>query len=164
MAVHARALTPAPTTPMSTRFLSVLLQTTRTLLATRIMRAGLVVVVTLVAACSDAPTAPVAGIDRVAAARVMPSVTDARVRLAPSILNTAVRERVVHDLQELETALANGDAQKARFHTSLVASLLVDYRKQQASVLSDGADISAIGLMVNAVSLVIGDSSAPPAF
>src|SRR5213596_162231 len=109
-------------------------------------RGSLLVGLVVLAACGESPAAPKASsIDRVAAARVMPSVTDARVRLAPSILNTAVRERVVHDLQELETALANGDAQKARFHTSLVASLLVDYRKQQASVLSDGADISAIG-------------------
>jgi len=112
-----------------------------------------------VAACSDAPTAPTAGIDRVAAARVMPSVTDARVRLAPAIQNPALRDRVVHDLQELETALLNGDAQKALFHSHLVASLLTDYRKQQGIVMSDSPDISAIGLMLDAVSNVLADGS-----
>lgn len=111
--------------------------------------------IVLLAACSDvAPTAP-QPIDRVAAARVMPSVTDARVRLAPSIENDAVRTRVEHDLQELESALANGDAQKARFHLHIVANVLTDYRKQQGIVMKDGADISAIGLMVSAVSDVV---------
>jgi len=143
---------------MSTRFLSSLMQTTR------INRVVLVLGVMLVAACSDAPTAPAPGIDRVAAARVMPSVTDARVRLAPSILNVAVRDRVVHDLQELETALLNGDAQKARFHTRLVGTLLTDYREQQINVMSDGADVSAIGLMLDAVSTVIDVGSAPVGF
>ena len=144
---------------MSTGFLSALRQTTRSLLAMRFTRGALALGVMLVAACCDAPTAPTAGIDRVAAARVMPSVTDARVRLAPAIQNPALRDRVVHDLQELETALLNGDAQKALFHSHLVASLLTDYRKQQGIVMSDSPDISAIGLMLDAVSNVLADGS-----
>ena len=94
-------------------------------------RAVLVVsTLAIMAACGDAPTAPRSTIDRVAAARVMPSVTDARVRLAPDISNAAVRTRVLHDLQELETALLNGDGQKARFHAGVVTTVLSDYRRQ----------------------------------
>src|SRR6059036_1068825 len=65
---------------------------------------SLAAAVLLSAACSDAPTAP-DPIDRAAVARVMPSVVDARTRLAPSIENSTVRERVIFDIQELENAL-----------------------------------------------------------
>jgi hypothetical protein len=109
----------------------------------------------LVSACSDAPTAPTQSIDRVAAARVMPSVTDARVRLAPAIANVSVRDRVTHDLQELESALTNGDGQKARFHVRVVGSVLNDYRAQQSATTKDGPDVLAISLMLSAVSNVV---------
>lgn len=115
----------------------------------------LLIAFSVLAACSDSPTAPQQSIDRVAAARVMPSVTDARLRLAPAIENASVRTRVVHDLEELETALANGDGQKARFHLHVVGQVLTDYRKQPSIVMSDGADVTAIGLMLDAVSAVI---------
>jgi len=129
------------------------------------LRGGvLVIAMVLMAACSDGPTAPQPSIDRVAAARVMPSVTDARARLAPAIQNAAVRERVLHDLQELEIALANGDGQKARFHMGVVSSVLTDYRKQQPSVMSDGADVSAIGLALHAVAEVVDNGSQIAAF
>ena len=149
---------------MSSRFVNVLLQTMRSLAAGRGSRLAAVAAVMLVAACSDGPTAPTQGIDRVAAARVMPSVTDARVRLAPAIQNIAVRDRVVHDLTELESALTNGDGQRARFHMHVVEGVLTDYRKQQGSVMSDGADVSAIGLMLNAVSTVVDGGYTPTAF
>jgi hypothetical protein len=141
-----------------------LLQTMRTLAAGSGSRAVAVVAVMLVAACGDGATAPQSSIDRIAAARVMPSVTDARVRLAPAIQNVAVRDRVVYDLGELEIALTNGDAPSARFHLHVVEGVLTDYRKQQGSVMSDGADVSAIGLMLNAVSNVITGGFTPTAF
>lgn len=115
----------------------------------------LLVAIVVLAACSDAPTGPQQAIDRVAAARVMPSVTDARVRLAPSIQNVAVQGRVLHDLQELERALTNGDGQKARFHVQIIGNVLRDYRAQQSSN-SDAADVTSIALMLNAVSEVVG--------
>jgi hypothetical protein len=107
------------------------------------------------AACSDSSTAPQRSIDRVAAARVMPSVTDARVRLAVGIDNPSVRERVVHDLRELELALTNGDGEKARFHSGVLATVLKDYRSQQGSLTTDGADVSGIVLTLHAVSEAI---------
>ena len=116
--------------------------------------AGLMVL----AACSDAPTAPQRSIDRVAAARVMPSVTDARIRLSPGIENLVIRERVQHDLQDLETALTNGDGQKASFHVRVLADVLSSYRTQQGSQTTDGADVTAIGLMLVQVSEVVDAS------
>jgi len=84
----------------------------------------------------------------------MPSVTDARVRLAPSIENVAVQQRVAHDLQELENALTNGDGDRARFHLGVIGSVLKDYRAQQ-STTKDGADVTAILLMLYEVSPVV---------
>jgi len=122
-------------------------------------RGSLLVGLVVLAACGESPAAPKqssqTSIDRVAAARVMPSVTDARVRLAPSIENVAVQERVTHDLNELENALTNGDGDRARFHVGVLASVLKDYRAQQGSTTKDGADVTAILLMLNEVSPVV---------
>lgn len=109
-------------------------------------------------ACGDAATAPQSSIDRIAAARIMPTVTDARARLASAIENEAIRSRVAHDLAELENALTNGDGQKARFHVRVVGSLLNDYRSQKGSTTKDGADVTAITLMLFTVSQVIDAS------
>jgi len=118
-------------------------------------RGSLLVGLVVLAACGESPAAPKASsIDRVAAARVMPSVTDARVRLAPSIENAAVQERVAHDLSELENALTNGDGDRARFHLGIIGNVLKDYRAQQSST-KDGADVTAILLMLYEVSPVV---------
>src|SRR3954469_13374514 len=65
-----------------------------------------VLAVMFVSACSDAtPTGPrtTESIDRIAAARVLPSVTDARLRLAPTIVSGLVRGQVIGDLKALES-------------------------------------------------------------
>jgi hypothetical protein len=107
------------------------------------------------AACSDSPTAPASSIDRNAVARVMPSVLDARTRLAPSIENPTVRERVVFDLQELESALNAGDAQKVRFHVRVTGNLLSEYVTGRTLSLKEGPDVSGIALMLYAVSEIV---------
>jgi hypothetical protein len=107
------------------------------------------------AACGESATAPQQSIDRIAAARVMPAVTDARVRLAVGIDNAAVRERMTHDLMELESALLNGDGQKARFHVRVLGTVIADYRAQQRNLTTDGADVTAIVLMLHAVSQAV---------
>jgi hypothetical protein len=122
---------------------------------TKARHSALLVGLFVLAACSDSPTAPQQSIDRVAAARVIPSVTDARMRLAPAIANVAVQQRVSYDLGELENALTNGDGERARFHLRVVGSVLADYRMQQGSTTKDGADVTAIVLMLNVVSPVI---------
>jgi hypothetical protein len=108
------------------------------------------------AACSDAATAPgQPQIDAAAVARVMPSVLDARTRLAPSIENVTVRERVVFDLQELESALNAGDAQKVRFHVRVTGNLLSEYVTGRTLSLKEGPDVSWIALMLYAVSEIV---------
>lgn len=107
------------------------------------------------AACGESPMAPQQSIDRVAAARVIPAVTDSRVRLSVGIENVVVRARIVHDLTELENALINGDGQKARFHVRVLATVIADYRIQQGSTTSDGADVTGIVLMLHAVSPIV---------
>jgi hypothetical protein len=124
----------------------------------RIIGRALVLLVSLSAmiACGDSPMAPQQpAIDRVAAARVVPAVTDARIRLAVGVMNVSVRDRIVHDLTELENALMNGDGQKARFHVRVLGTVISDYRAQQGNTTSDGADVSGIALMLLAVSQIV---------
>lgn len=116
----------------------------------------LVTAMMALAACGESVTAPPqSSIDRVAAARVVPAVTDARIRIVLGIENTVVRERVHHDLMALESALSNGDGDKARFHLRVLGTVTSDYRAQQGSTTTDGAEISAIDLMMIAVTKAI---------
>jgi len=108
----------------------------------------------LAVACSDSPTAP-SSIDRAAADRVLPSLVDARTRLAPSIQNAVIRERTMYDLQQLEQALTRGDGQLARFHVRVTSKLLNDYQTQKLAT-TDAADVTAIALMLRAVSQAVG--------
>jgi hypothetical protein len=128
------------------------------LVATR-SRVSLVAALFVVVACGDSPTAPPpSSIDRAAAGRVMPSLTDARTRLVPAIDNAVVRERTEYDLAQLEQALNKGDAQQARFHLRVTSNLLKDYNAQDVSQ-KDAADVSAIALMLRAVSQAVGGDS-----
>jgi hypothetical protein len=107
-------------------------------------------------ACSDSPLAPQQqSLDRVAAARIVPAVTDARVRLAAGVENLAIRERLVHDLSGLESALQYGDGSRARFHVGVLATVVREYRAQQGAVTTDGADVTGVVLMLHAVSQVL---------
>ena len=117
-------------------------------------RALLVAGTVLLAACGDSPLAPETPIDSVAAARLIPSVTDARVRLTNGIDNASVRERAMHDLRELEVALTSGDARKSRFHVRVVGSLLDEYRLTESGK-PDAPDLTAIGLVLYAVSQLV---------
>ena len=85
----------------------------------------------------------------------MPSVIDARMRASVGIDNAPIRDRVTHDLSELEIALTNGDAARARFYVRVVGSLLVDYRAAKSSANTDGADVSAISLSLREVSMIV---------
>lgn len=107
------------------------------------------------AACGDSPTAPAQRIDPAAVAGVLPSLVDARTRLAPSIENITVRERVVFDLQELEAALNAGDAQKSRFHVRVTGNLLSEYVTGRSLSLKEGPDVTAIALMLYRVSQIV---------
>ena len=121
----------------------------------RLLASGRAFILTMammaLAACGESPTGPRQSIDRVAAERVVPAVTDARVRLAAGIDNAVVRDRLRHDLAELEGALMNGDGNKVRFHLRIVETVTSDYREQEGTTTTDGPEICAVQLMVTAV-------------
>jgi hypothetical protein len=116
---------------------------------------SLATVILFTGACGDAATAPEPRIDPAAVAGVTPSLVDARTRLAPSIENITVRERVVFDLQELEAALNAGDAQKARFHVRVTGNLLSEYVTGRSLSLKEGPDVTGIALMLYRVSQIV---------
>lgn len=127
----------------------------RSLLSTR--RAFILMTAMMaLAACSDSSTGPrQPSIDRVAAARVVPAVTDARIRITLGIENAVVADRLRHDLLGLELALLNGDGVKARFHVRVLETVTSEYTEQQGSIATDDAEISAIELMIIAVNQVL---------
>ena len=124
----------------------------------KLRRAFLVVSGFMLVACGDSPMAPEAPLDGVAAARLMPSVTDARMRLATGIENAAVRERLVHDLRELELALSNRDGRTSRFHVRVIGSIVNEY-KLQAAAKTNAPDLTAISLVLYLVSQLVDADS-----
>lgn len=106
------------------------------------------------AACSDS-IAP-RTIDPSVASRLMPSVEDARLRLTPNLENAGVRDRVAFDLTRIKEALDRGDGQGARDHVHVLGVILYDYKRGLGSVIADGPDVSAIALVLHAVSQVVG--------
>ena len=115
-----------------------------------------VIAMMALAACSDSSTGPRRpSIDRVAAARVVPAVTDARIRITLGVENAVVADRLRHDLLGLELALLNGDGDKARFHVRVLGTVTSEYTSQQGSIATDDAEISAIELMLIAVNQVL---------
>ena len=148
------AATQAHRSRRTNRYLTVARLLTAKMIPNNLRRTLVVVSSVLVASCADSPTAPEAPIDAVAAARLMPSVTDARIRIANGIENPSVRERVVHDLTELETALANGDGRKSRFHVRLIASVIEKYGALDAGK-RNAPDLVAIALMLYQVSQLV---------
>ena len=125
--------------------------------AMRNIKLQLLLVVSLVvsAACSDAITAP-PSIDPAVAARLMPAVEDARLRILPSIENAGVRERIQYDLQGIQSALTAGDAQKVRYHVHLVGVILSDYKRGLGSLIADSPEVGAIALVLHATSTAVG--------
>jgi len=109
----------------------------------------------LSAACGDSATAPKQQIDPNAVARVLPSVVDARTRLAPSIENAVVRDRVIFDIQQLENALRAGDAQNVRFHVRVTGNLVNEYMSGRSLSLREGPDVSGVALMLFKVSEIV---------
>jgi hypothetical protein len=105
-------------------------------------------------ACRDLPTSP-GGIDRVQAAAVLPAVVDARLRLTNSF-NVTTRQTLIIGLSDIETALRQGDGASVRNYVDSVSRVLDGYKKQPFSSVS--ADVSAILLALNAVSVVVNTS------
>jgi hypothetical protein len=116
----------------------------------------LVTAMMALAACSDSSTGPRRpSIDRVAAARIAPAVSDAYIRITLGIENAVVADRLRHDLAELESALLNGDGDRARFHVRVLETVTSEYTEQQGSTRTDDAEISAIELVIIAANRVL---------
>ena len=127
--------------------------------STRFGILGLCLIV--LSACSEGITAPVGGIDRAAVARVMPAVTDARLRITNGLGNVAIRQQVILDISNLEIALRSGNAERSQLLVRTVTREVTDYRAKAS--FSEGADMSAIFLMLQTVSQIVdaGNSVTP---
>jgi hypothetical protein len=105
-------------------------------------------------ACTDLPTDP--GSQRAQFAMVLPAVTDARLRLNTGISDVATRQQVTLALFDIESALRQGNAERARIYIGSVTSVLNKYRSP-----ASGADVTAIFLALDAASSVV-DSAVQP--
>jgi hypothetical protein len=124
------------------------------------IRFALLLCVVGLGACSDM-TSPQRSMDRAAVDSLMPSVLDARLRVAGGIKDIATRQKVEVSLSSLEVALKSDNAQHAHDNIQSIATLLDGYRVQSST--GDGADISAIFITLNAVSVIVdaGNAGSP---
>ncbi len=87
---------------------------------------------------------------------MMPCVLDARDRVTPGITAPDVREVVGPQLHALARSLQARDRTLVQFHVRGIGSILAAYRASGPSTTRDGAEVSAIQLCLNAVTLVAG--------
>jgi len=123
----------------------------------RAMRAmALASVLLVAAACGDAPTAP-APLDAEDVARVLPTITDARVRLTPGIVDVTVRARVREELEQIELSLVRGNPRATTFRARVLRSVIADYvQTPGAATRADAADVTAIALALGEVAMLVG--------
>ena len=88
--------------------------------------------------------------------RVMPAVLDARDRLVPGIVSAADRDATLSAVRGLVTALETRDGVLTRFYVREAGILLAAYRARASGATADGAEVSAIQLMLHAVTRVAG--------
>jgi hypothetical protein len=108
----------------------------------------------MAAACGDAPTAP-QSLDPDAVALVIPSVIDARTRLAMRLADPSMRQSMRLDIQTLESALTENNVYQARLSVDKIGDALNGYRASTGSVSADASDLTAIELMLYAVAPVV---------
>lgn len=87
----------------------------------------------------------------------MPAVQDARLRLTSGLGSVPIRQQVILNLSDLELALRSGDAVHAQSLVRQVTTTVTDPRTQSSFV--EGADKSAILLMLETVSQIVGSGS-----
>ena len=101
----------------------------------------------VVASCGESPTGPTE-LSATDAARVAPSVSDARLRLTEGIVTPSFRARVKADLEQIELALNRLDGRTAAFRTRLLRDQLINYAARPGGDHEDDADVSAIGFVL----------------
>src|SRR4051812_11081753 len=99
------------------------------------------------AACSDA-TAPGRRMDREAVENVIPSVTDARRRVAAGISDVSVRQQMTITLSNIEIALRADDVETVETGLATVSTLIGTYANHASA---DRAEVSAVYLALNRV-------------
>ena len=105
-----------------------------------------------VTACSDA-TAPRVTLNPRDVGDVMPAVLDAFHRISPGIESAAYREPTSAGIRHLIGALEALDGSLSRFYVREIGALMRDYRAREPH-RTDGSEVSAIELMLNAVTVV----------
>jgi hypothetical protein len=118
-------------------------------------RAVVCSILVAVAACSDAIAAPRVMLNPRDVGDVMPAVLDALNRIAPGIESAAFREPTTSSIRELAASLQALDQSLSQFYVREIGTLMVDYREREPN-RTDGDEVSAIELMLNAVTLVVG--------
>jgi hypothetical protein len=121
-------------------------------------QAVLVLAMVAMTACSDSLTGIDRVIDREAVEAVMPAVTDGRLRLAKGIESVSVRQKLVIGISNLELSLKRDDVVGARAEVKKASELLATYGETASN--GRNADVSAMILMLNAVSTVLDNSTA----
>jgi hypothetical protein len=106
------------------------------------------------AACSDGVTAP-RTLDPAAVALVMPSVIDARQRIATGLDDPSMRQQMRLAIQTLETALRENNVRQAGASIDHIGEALNSHRASVGAVSQDASDLTAIELMLYAVSPVV---------
>lgn len=103
------------------------------------------------AACGDSLTAPEL-MDPNEVARAMPSVVDARLRLAARLIDPSTSQRMLFEIQTLESALGVNNSHQARVCVANIGDVV---NSQRASGGVDAADLTAIELMLRIVTPVV---------
>lgn len=106
------------------------------------------------AACGDAITAP-RTLDPAAVALVMPSVIDARQRVAMGLDDPSIRQQMRLEIQTLETALRENNVRQASASVDHIGDALNTHRTLVGAVSQDASDLTAIELMLYAVAPVV---------
>jgi hypothetical protein len=123
----------------------------RTSIGSRIRGVALFASLLALAACGDAPTAPEL-MDPNAIALVMPSVIDARLRLAARLADPSTSQRMLFEIQTLESALGANNSHQARVCVANIGDVLNSRRTTGGA---DAADLSAVELMLRVVTPVV---------
>jgi hypothetical protein len=115
-------------------------------------------VIALTACGESSVTGPTRSMNHDEVTRVMPAITDARVRLSKGIKDIATRQQLIVDMSNLEFALRSDDVVAARQVLASVNKNLETYRS--TVINQDGADMSAMKVMLDLVTPLVSNGTA----
>ncbi len=124
--------------------------------ARMLMRALLVAVLPLAAACKDSPTPP--KIDPFTPAELgifMPALQDARERIVPALENKAIAASVGGHLKELSDNLGTRHIERSRNAVNQAVVVLNQYMKSAQASTADIPEVGAIQLVLYHAGLLL---------